>query len=136
MTMLMQNERRFEWERDQKRSVDRLKEAFQTAPVLARFDFECDAVVETDASDYVSAGVLSQYNDQRILHAVTFFSKTHTSAECNYEIYDNELPAVVRAFERWMTELQSVINPVQVLIDHKNLRYIMITKLLNGRQTR
>ena len=44
------------------------------APVLARFDFERDAVVETDASDYVSPGVLLQYDDQGILHPVAFFS--------------------------------------------------------------
>ena len=89
--------------------------------MLARFDFERDAVVETDACDYVSAGVLSTYDDQGILHPVAFFSKKHAAAECNYEIYDKELLAVVRAFEEWRAELQSLINPVQVLTDHKNL---------------
>ena len=63
MTLLTRKERRFEWEREQKEAFNRPKEAFKTAPVLARFDFECDAVVETDASNYVSAGVLSQYDD-------------------------------------------------------------------------
>ena len=63
MTLLTRKERRFEWEREQERAFSGLKEAFTTASKLARFDFECDAVVETDASDYVSAGVLSQYDD-------------------------------------------------------------------------
>ena len=103
--------------------------------MLARFDFERDAVVETDTSDYVSAGVLSQYDDQGILHPVTFFSKKHAPAECNYEIYDKELLEVVRAFEEWRAESQSVINPVQVLTDHQNLEYFTTTKLLNCRQT-
>ena len=67
--------------------------------MLARFEIERDAVVETDASDYVSARVLSQYDDQGILHPVAFFSKKHAPAECNSEIYDKELLAVVRAFE-------------------------------------
>jgi hypothetical protein len=31
---------------------------FTSAAVLARFDPDCDVIVETDASDYVSAGVL------------------------------------------------------------------------------
>ena len=104
--------------------------------MLARFDFKRDAVVETNASDYVSAGVLSQYDNQGILHQVAFFSKKHAPAECNYKIYDKELLAVVRAFEEWRAELQSVINPVQVHTDHKNLEYFTTTKLLNCRQTR
>ena len=62
--------------------------------------------------------------------------KKHAPLECNYEIYDKELLAVVSAFEEWRAELQSVINPVQVLTDHENLEYFTPTKLLNCRQTR
>jgi hypothetical protein len=57
--------------------------------------------VETNASDYVSARILSQYDDEGILHPVAFFSKKHSPAECNYEIYDQELMAIIRAFEEW-----------------------------------
>ena len=106
------------------------------ALVLARFDFEHNAVVETDISDYVSTGILSQYDDQGILHPVTCFSKKHAPAECNYMIYHKELLAVVRAFEEWRAELQSGINLVKVPTDHKNLKYFTTTKLLNRRQTR
>jgi hypothetical protein len=113
-----------------------LKTAFTTAPFLRRFDYDRDVIVETDASDYVSAGVLSQYDDDGILHPVAFFSKKHSSAECNYEIYDKELMAIVRAFEEWRPELQSVANPIKVQSDHKNLEYFTTTKLLNRRQAR
>jgi hypothetical protein len=92
--------------------------------------------VETDASDYVSAGVLSQYDDDGILHPVAFFSKKHSPAESNYESYDKKLMAIVRAFKESLPELQSVENPIQVLSDHKNLEYFMSTKLLNRRQAR
>ena len=80
----------------QQDAFGRLKTASTTAPVLAHFDFDRRIVVETDASDYVSAGVLSQYDDQRILHPVAYFSKKHSPVECNYEIY--ELMAIVRRF--------------------------------------
>jgi hypothetical protein len=92
--------------------------------------------VETNASDYVSAGVLSQYDDEGILHPVTFFSKKHSPAECNYEIYNKELMAIVHAFEEWRPELQSVINPIYVLSDYKNLEYFTTMKLLNQHQAR
>ena len=87
--------------------------------------------METDASDYVSAGVLSQYDDEGILHPVTFFSKKHTPAECNYEIYDKELMAIIRCFEEWRAHLEGSGFPIKVLSDHKNLEYFMSTKLLN-----
>jgi hypothetical protein len=87
--------------------------------------------VETDASDYVSAGVLSQYDDEGILHPVAFFSKKHSPVEYNYKIYDKELMAIVCTFEEWRLELQSVINPIHVLSNHKNLEYFTTMKLLN-----
>ncbi len=57
------------------------------------------------------------------------------SAECNYEIYDKELLTIIRCFEQWRAELQSVKTFINVLIDHKSLKYFMIKKL-NKRQTR
>ena len=100
------------------------------------FDFDKDVIVETDASDYVSTGVLSQYGEDGILHPVAFFSTKHSPAKCNYKIYDKELMAIVRAFEHWRAELQSVENPIKVLSDHKNLEYFMTSKLFNRRQAR
>jgi hypothetical protein len=94
-------------------------------------DLDCDVIVETDASDYVSTGVLSQYDDGGILHPVTFFSKKHSPAECNYEIYDKELMAIVHTFKEWRPELQSIINHIHVLSDYKNLEYFTTMKLLN-----
>src|SRR5438874_10841329 len=113
-----------------------LKRAFTTAPVLAHFDPNKEILVETDASDYVSAGILSQRDKEGVLHPVAFFSRKHSPAECNYEIYDKELMAIVRCFEEWRAELEGSPHPVEVLSDHKNLEYFMSTKLLNRRQAR
>ena len=90
--------------------------------------------METDASDNVSAGVLSQYGEGGLLHPIAFFSKKHSPAECNYEISDKELMAIIRCFEEWRAELRSTVNPIQVLSDHKNLEYFMTNKLLSRRQ--
>jgi len=93
-------------------------------------------VVGTDTSDFVSTGLLSQYDDKGTLHPVTFFSKKHSPTESNYEIYDKEQIAIVRAFEKRHAELQSVDNPISVLTDHENLEYFTMTKLLNHWQVR
>jgi hypothetical protein len=124
----------FTWSMEQQTAFDTLKATFTSAPVLAHFDPDRDVIVEMDASDYVSASVLSQYNDDNVLYPVAYFSKKHSPAECNYEIYDKELMAIIRAFEEWHPELQSVINPIHVLSDHRNLEYFMTTKLLNRHQ--
>jgi hypothetical protein len=96
----------FVWSDECSKSFETLKKAFTTAPILRHFDYDKEIIVETDTSDYISASVLSQYNDEGILHPVTFFSKKHTPVECNYEIYDKELMGIVRAFEEWRPELE------------------------------
>jgi hypothetical protein len=75
--------------------IQRLKSTFVDAPVLTPFDWTKEVIRETDAPDYVSAGVLSQYDDDGVLRPVAFFSKKQTPAECNYEIYDKELLAII-----------------------------------------
>lgn len=126
----------FEWGQQCQEAFDQLKHAFTSAPILKHFDHTKPVLVETDASDYVSAGVLSQRDDDGVLHPVAFYSKKHSPAECNYEIYDKELMAIIRAFEEWRPELEGAEHPVQVLTDHKNLEYFMTTKNLNRRQAR
>ena len=124
------------WDPEQQAAVTQLKEAFTSAPILRRFDFDRNIIVETDDSDFISGGLLSQYDDDGVLHPVAYFSQKHSPLECNYEIYDKELIAIKRRFEEWHAELQSVINPIEVLSDHKNLEHFMSNKLLSGRQAR
>jgi hypothetical protein len=69
------------------------------APILCHFDYDREVIVETNTSNYISASILSQYDNEGVLHAVAFFSKAHSLAEYNYEIYDKELMAIIRAFE-------------------------------------
>ena len=128
----------FIWTADCQRSFDNLKERFTTAPILSHYMPGEQVWVETDASDYVVAGILSQMRDG-MLKPVAFFSKKMTPQECNYDIYDKELLAIVKSFEEWKPELSSETDegqPVQVLSDHKNLEYFMTTKQLNRRQAR
>ena len=55
--------------------------------------------MKTDASDYVSEGILSQYDENDILHLIAYFFKKHSPAECNYKIYDKELIVIICIFE-------------------------------------
>src|SRR5260370_39060007 len=112
-----------------------MKASFAEDGLLTRFDPELECVVETDASDFVTAGVLSQTHDG-VLRPVAFFSRKMSPAEVNYEIYDKEMLAIIDAFEKWRPELVGTESPVRVLTDHRNLACYMPTKLLNRRQAR
>ena len=57
--------------------------------------------VETDASVYVAAAVLSQTGTDGLLHPVAYTAKQMSSVEANFSIYDKELVTIMRAFEEW-----------------------------------
>jgi hypothetical protein len=78
---------------------DTLKATFTSAPILAHFHPDQDVIVETDDSDYVTTSMLSQYDNDNILHPMAYFSKKHSPMEYNYEIYNKELMAIIQAFE-------------------------------------
>ena len=99
LTALTKKNVAFKWETPEQHLFESIKKVFSTAPILQHFDPEKECVVETDTSDYVSGAVLSQPDHEGVLHPVAFLSRHHLPAECNYEIYDKELLAIVHAFE-------------------------------------
>ena len=105
MTTLTKKGYEFQWSEPAQRAFDDLKKEFSKEPILAHFDPDLKIVVETDASDFVAAGVLSQWGKDGLLHPVAYYSSKHNPAECNYEIYDKELGAIVKAFKLWRAEL-------------------------------
>jgi hypothetical protein len=128
----------FEWNEIYKQAFELLKRTIIETSILTHFDLKKQIYIESDFSDFVSAKILSQMKKNDELHFVTFFSKNLTSIECNYEIYDKKLLAIVRCFEQWRFELLFIESNVlvKILIDHKNLKYFMFTKQLNRRQSR
>ncbi len=80
--------------------------------------------------------ILSQYDENKILHSVTYFSKKHNSIKCNYKIYDKKLMIIVHAFKKWWSELEDFIYSVKMIMNHKNLKYFMLTKQLSHYQAR
>ena len=131
LTHLTQKDTPFSWTLECQHVFEELKQAFIIASVLQNFNLEKPVTLKTDASDYVTAGVLSQPDEEGNLHSVAFFSSKMSSEECNYEIYDKELLVIVKAFEEWCSETHGTSDPVTVLTDHKNLEYFTITCKLN-----
>ena len=93
--------------------------------------------METDASDGVVAGVLTQKHENE-WHPIAFYSKSMSPAEWNYEIHDKEMLAIIQALQEWCAELEGlqIKECFQVLTDHQSLEYFMTTKKLNTQQAR
>ena len=136
LTHLICKDVAFEWFSECEDAFNTLKRAFTSDVILCHYNSDLKLVMKTDASDYVSGGILSQYDENDVLHPVAYFSKKHSPAECNYEIYDKELMAIVHAFKEWRPELEGSPTPVEVITDHKNLKYFMSTKQLSCCQAR
>ncbi|KAH0604507.1 uncharacterized protein H6S33_006884 [Morchella sextelata] len=122
LTVLTKKNVKFEWTDEREEAFQTLKKMFTTAPILAHFNPDRRIVIETDASDYVSAGILSQHDDEGILHPVAFFSK------------NTLLQTIIRCFEELRHHLEGAQFPIEVLSDHRNLENFMTTKLLNRKQ--
>ena len=71
-----------------------------------------------------------------MLHPVAYFSKKHSPAKCNYDVYDKELMAIIKALEEWRPECKGAAYPLKLITDHKNLEYFMAKQLVNRRQAR
>ena len=126
------------WDFDQKcrDSFNVLKSAFTSAPVLHHWVPDHQITVETDASDYAIAGILSITSDSGELHPVAFHSRTLSGAELNYDTHDKELLAIFEAFKTWRHYLEGSATPIDVVTDHKNLEYFSTSKILTRRQAR
>jgi len=56
--------------------------------------------------------------------------------ECNYDVHDKELLAIVQALKEWRRYLRGSGQHFRVLTDHQNLIRLTTTKELTGRQIR
>ncbi len=99
--------------------------------ILRHFDQTCETILEINSFNYVNDEVLSQYDDEEILHSIAFYSKNMFSAECNYEIYDKELLIIIQAFKHWQSELKLINISIKMFIDHQALTLLMKDKELS-----
>jgi len=99
-------------------------------------DSDAQLVVETDASDYALAAILSIMTKDNEIHPVVFHSRTFSAPELNYDIHDKELLVIFKAFKIWRHYLEGSASPIDVVTDHKNLEYFSTTKILTRRQAR
>jgi RNase H-like domain found in reverse transcriptase len=93
-------------------------------------------VIETDASDYALAAILSQVESNGDIYLVTYLSRTFSDTKLNYDTHDKELMAIYKPFKAWRHYLEGTKVLIDVVMDHKNLEYFCTTWILSRRQAR
>jgi RNase H-like domain found in reverse transcriptase len=113
-------------------------------PVLQQPDFTKPFFLLTDASMYGMEAILSQEggstsptdNKKPKLHPVAYYLATFTETECNYDIYERELLAIIKAITHWRPYLIWTKDPFTILTDHANLLHWKSPCKLNCRTVR
>src|SRR3984893_5664059 len=136
MTCLTRKNIPWLWSDDCQSVFDSLKSAFSSALILSHFIPGAPLIVETDASDYAVAAILSTVAGDGEVHPIAFHSHTLGISELNYDTHDKELLAIFEAFTTWRHYLEGSETPVDVVTDHKNLKYFSTVCLLTWHQAR
>ncbi len=126
----------FEWNEVCQTAFNHMKRCMTETFILRHFDQTCNFILEIDSFNYVNDKVLSQYNDEDVLHLIIFYSKNMSFAECNYKIYDKKLLIIIQAFEHWWFELKLINISIKMFIDHQALISLMKDKKLSQWQMR
>lgn len=127
---LTKKTRQWRWGEEERTAFKKLKDDLTSQPVLTLPNFDYPFRIEADASDYATGAVLSQKHDE-VWKPVAFLSKALSQTERNYEIYDRELLAVIRALDEWRHFLQGAKHQIEIFSDHKNLEYFLTARKLD-----
>ena len=111
-----------------------LKKAFTSAPILTYWIPNTQLIMKTDALDYTLAIILSICNKKNEVHLMAFHSCTFTVIGLNYNMHSKKLLAILKAFKIWRHYLEGPAYSINIVIDHKNLKYFSTTKVLTQRQ--
>ena len=136
LTRLTRKNSPWNFDDDCRIAFNTLKQAFTSAPILTHWILDAQLVVETNASDYTLAAILSIMTKDNEIHPVAFHSRTFSAPELNYDIHDKELLAIFEAFKIWRHYLEGSASPIDMVMDHKNLEYFSTTKILMRWQAR
>ena len=136
---------KWHWDEPQTKAFEELKTRMCSKPVLTQPDYEKRFYLQTDASAYGVGAVLSQEGktsptlakrSKPVLHPISYYSATFTPTERNYDIYERELLAVMKALAHWRSYLGWTKVPFTILTDHANLQYWKAPRNLNRRTAR
>ncbi len=133
LTELIKKDIEFKWTETEQSSMNKLKQAIISAPILVAPNPQFPYMLSTDASGFAVGATLAQ-NQGNGLQPVSFLSRKLNPAERNYAVHEQELLAVVYALREWRHYLHGC--KFTVITDHHSLKYIHTQPTLTARQAR
>jgi hypothetical protein len=124
------------WTDKRHASFEKLKATFVTRPVLLIPDYTKPFIIEADASLFATGAVLLQEDSNGDEHPTGYLSLSLQPAERNYQVYDRELYAIIRALREWRHYILGSSFVTIIRTDHANLTYYRSPQRLTQRQTR
>ncbi len=130
-TQLIRKNTFFVWNEICVQVFDNLKKQVSSISILRHFNLKQQVILKIDALNYVKDEILSQYDDERVLHSMIFYSKSMILTEINYHIYDKKLLVIIQCFEHWWLELKCIELLIEMFIDYQTLKIFMKNKQLS-----
>ncbi len=124
------------WTKVEQTAFEALKEAVAEEPVLIFPRMTHPFEMEVDASAITIRAVLNQKGEDGKLHPVAYYSESFSTTEQNYDTYDQELLAIVKALRQWRTYLLRSPHQILIYMDHSNLQYWKEPRKINWRVAR
>jgi hypothetical protein len=97
LNKLTRKETPWTWEECHQKAFEKLRNRVTSEPVLAQPQLHQQFKIEVEASGFTFGVVLTQQGKEGKKHPIAFYSATATEAEQNYNIYNLELLAAVKA---------------------------------------
>ena len=111
------------WTHKHQNTFNTLKARVTSEPILAHPELDKQFELEVDASGFAVGAVLLQKKEDGKRHPIGYYSSTLNEAKRNYDIYDLELLAIVKALKHWHPLLAGSPHKIKVFSNHMNLKY-------------
>nr|GEX96607.1 reverse transcriptase domain-containing protein [Tanacetum cinerariifolium] len=125
MTRLLEKDTPFIFSKECVEAFQTLKRKLTEASILVAPDWDMPFELMCNASDFAIGAIPWQRQDKHFW-TIHYASKTMTEAESNYTTTENELLAVVYAFEKFRSYL--IMNKSIVYTDHSSFKYLFAKK--------
>jgi len=132
MHLTCKNER-WHWDKKQKNAFYALKKSLSETAHLWILSQACKKILKTDALDFAVRACLYQIKDRQ-KKSIAYWSRKLLKLKKRYKIHNKKLLAIVKALQDWKSYLTDISKPIQIFMNHKNLRNFTTIKQLNQQQ--
>lgn len=133
LTSLLRKNAHFIWDKSCDDAFESIKNCLISAPILACPNFEIPFTIQTDASDYGIAGVLTQVHEGNE-KVICYVSRSLTKSERRFSTTEKECLAVLFAIEKLRPYVEG--SHFTVVTDHYSLKWLYSIKDPVGRIAR